>query len=72
MPNLTTGKKCSHNTHMVMNRHVDWCHLCGAIRLKRYLGNPAKPRISYSKWISPPARKREAVAYLITEKERTS
>lgn len=65
MANLRTGKKCSHNTHMVMNRFVDWCHLCGAIRVKRYLGVGKRARVFRSEWISPPARKREAVAHLL-------
>lgn len=66
MANLRTGKKCSHNTHMVMNRFVDWCHLCGAIRVKRYRGPLGRAqKVIRGEWISPPARKREAVAHLL-------
>ena len=72
MPNLRTGRKCSHHTHMVMNRFVDWCHLCGSIRVKTYRQVARKSKfvqVFKSEWISPPAKKREAVAYLL---ERTS
>lgn len=67
MPNLRTGRKCSHNTHMVMNRFVDWCHLCGAIRVKRYTGTQGRLRVVKTNWITPPARKREAVAHLLSK-----
>jgi len=50
---------------MVMNRFVDWCHLCGAIRVKRYLGVGKRVKTIRTEWISPPAKKREAVAHLI-------
>lgn len=65
MPNLRTGKKCSHHTFMVMNRFVDWCHLCGSIRVKRYTGVGRKQKVFKTEWISPPAKKREAVAHLL-------
>lgn len=66
MPNLRTGKKCSHNTYMVMNRFVDWCHLCGSIRVKRYRGPLGRAqKVMKTEWISPPAKKREAVAHLL-------
>jgi hypothetical protein len=56
---------------MVMNRFVDWCHLCGAIRVKRYMGVGKKTkvlttrRVVMTEWISPPAKKKEAVAHLL-------
>lgn len=62
MSNLRTLGRCTHNAHLHLQKRMDWCQLCGAIRL--WFGEKK------TRWLFPPVAKRIALDRLHKDKAK--